>query len=239
MIINRKELEKFHGSPAQLVISALEIALSSVDPAALIRQAVKLDGKGLSVRDIHGNVTRLRGFDNAYVVGAGKAAAAMADALCYILKGRITDGAITIPYNIKVRNKIVSVTEASHPVPDRSGVQGSKKILQVLEKAGQGDLVFVLISGGGSALMPLPASGISLQDKQRISSSLLRSGASIHEINIVRKHLSSIKGGQLLRSIDRSAAVVSIARAARRWNRCRNGRGRLSYSVRRTSACVN
>jgi glycerate-2-kinase len=210
LIVSRKELEKFHGSSAQLVISALEIALSSVDPAALIRQAVKLDGKELSVRDIHGKVIKLRGFGDAYVVGAGKAAAAMADALCYILKHRIADGAITIPYGTKAKNKVVSVTEASHPVPDRSGVRGSKKILQVLEKAGQGDLIFVLISGGGSALMPLPASGISLQDKQKMSSSLLRSGASIQEINIVRKHLSSIKGGQMLRHVDRSATVVSL-----------------------------
>jgi glycerate-2-kinase len=95
-------------------------------------------------------------------------------------------------------------------VPDRSGVEGTKKILNVLGKAGQGDLAFVLISGGGSALMPLPAAGVSLADKQEITSSLLRSGASIHEMNAVRKHLSAVKGGQLLRHINGSCTVVSL-----------------------------
>jgi glycerate-2-kinase len=87
---------------------------------------------------------------------------------------------------------------------------GMKKIIDVLGKAGQGDLVFVLISGGGSALMPMPAPGVSLHDKQRITNLLLGSGASIHEVNVVRKHLSSIKGGQLLRHVNRSCTVVSL-----------------------------
>jgi glycerate-2-kinase len=95
-------------------------------------------------------------------------------------------------------------------VPGRAGVEGTRKILSVLEKAGQGDLVFVLISGGGSALMPLPVPGVSLADKQRITELLLRSGASIHEMNAVRKHLSAVKGGQLLRHVDSSCTVVSL-----------------------------
>src|SRR5689334_8844624 len=124
----------------------------------------------------------------------------MADALCSILKKRIAKAAITVPHGTKIKNnKIITVTEAAHPVPDRSGIVGTKRILGVLEKAKQDDLIFVLISGGGSALMPMPAPGLSLSDKQKITSMLLRSGASIREMNVVRKHLSAVKGGQLLR----------------------------------------
>jgi glycerate 2-kinase len=102
------------------------------------------------------------------------------------------------------------VTQASHPIPDEAGIKGTKNILSILKKAGQNDIVIVLISGGGSALMPLPAPGVSLADKQKITGSLLRSGASIHEINTVRKHLSAIKGGQLLRYVNESCIVVSL-----------------------------
>src|ERR671928_184160 len=91
-----------------------------------------------------------------------------------------------------------------------SGFIGTKNILSILKKADHNDVVVVLISGGGSALMPLPAPGVSLADKQKITTSLLRSGASIHEINAVRKHLSSIKGGQLLRYVNESCKVISL-----------------------------
>lgn len=207
MIKNRKELARFHDN--RLILSALEVALDSVKPETLVKQAVKLDGR-LSVRDIYGNVARFQKFDDVYVVGAGKAAAGMADALCSTLKDRIIAGAINIPVGTKIKSKAIAVTEASHPVPGRSGLEGTKKIIDVLGKAGQGDLVFVLISGGGSAMMPMPALGISLQDKRRVTSQLLRSGASIHEINSVRKHLSAVKGGQLLRHVSRSCSVVSL-----------------------------
>ncbi len=210
MIANRREIVKFHnGRPAKLVLAALEAAVDSARPDALVKQAVRLDGK-LSVRDIYGNTAKFQKFDSVYVVGAGKAAGGMADALYSILKNRISAGAITVPHGTRIKNRVIKVTEASHPVPDKSGVEGTKKIVDVLGKAGQGDLVFVLISGGGSALMPMPAPGVSLHDKQRITNLLLGSGASIHEVNVVRKHLSSVKGGQLLRHINKSCTVVSL-----------------------------
>ncbi len=134
----------------------------------------------------------------------------MASALCSILDNNVVAGAITVPYGTKAEIKRVLVTEASHPIPDDAGIEGTKKILSILRRADQNDLVIVLISGGGSALMPLPASGISLADKQKITSSLLRSGASIHEINAVRKHLSAVKGGQLLRHINKSSSLLSL-----------------------------
>jgi len=207
LIKNRKELAKFHNN--SLILSALEAALDSVRPETLLRQAVRFDEK-LSVRDIYGNVARFQKFDNIYVVGAGKATAGMADALYSIFKGKITAGAINVPLGAKIKSRAIAVTNASHPVPSRSGLEGTRKIIDVLGRAGEGDLVFVLISGGGSAMMPMPASDVSLRDKQRITSQLLRSGASIHEINTVRKHLSAVKGGQLLRYVSRSCDVVSL-----------------------------
>ena len=210
MIANRRELSTLHSDrSSRIVLSALEAAVESVRPATLVARTVRFT-RELSVRDAYGRTIRLRNFDRVYVVGAGKAAAGMAEALCSILHERVAAGSITVPRGTKAKIKGISVTQASHPIPDRSGVGGTKKILNVLEKAREDDLVFVLISGGGSALMPLPAAGVSLADKQKITNSLLRSGASIHEMNAVRKHLSACKGGQLLRHIDDSCAVVSL-----------------------------
>jgi glycerate-2-kinase len=210
LISNRRELVSFHSDrSSRLVLAALEAAVGSVMPDALVKHAVKFN-KGLSVRDVHGKTIRLRKFDSLYIVGAGKAAAGMAVALQSILGKKVAGGAITVPYGVNAKIRGVSVTHASHPVPDREGVEGTKKILQVLGKAGRNGLVFVLISGGGSALMPLPAPGVSLVDKQKVTSQLLRSGASIHEMNSVRKHLSAVKGGQLLRHISSPCTVVSL-----------------------------
>ena len=211
MIVNRHKLEKFHsGRSSRLILSTLEVALDSVRPAPLMKRALKFSNSGLIVRDIHGNVAKLGEFDRAYIVGAGKAAQGMAYAACTFLGNKLAAGAITVPYGTKAKIKGVVVTEASHPIPDKAGIRGTKNILSILRKADQNDLVIFLISGGGSALMPLPAPGITLADKQEITSSLLRSGASIHEINAVRKHLSAVKGGQLLRHVNESSTLLSL-----------------------------
>lgn len=212
MIANRRELNRFHDDrSSSLVIAALEAALKRVMPEVLVKHAVRFDKGDLLVCDVYGKNIRLSQFDRVYVVGAGKAAAGMANALYSIFGKKIVDGSITVPYRTNAKLEgMLSVTLASHPVPDSSGIQGTKKILDVVGKARKGDLIFVLISGGGSALMPLPAPGISLADKRNITDQLLRSGATIHEMNSVRKHLSAVKGGQLLRSIDRSCTVVSL-----------------------------
>lgn len=197
MIKNRVALAKFHGKGASVALGALEAAVKSVDPRALVRRALKFRAGSLLATDIRGKTSRFGSFNDVYIVGAGKAAGAMADAACAILKGRVAGGAINVPYGIEASNDQLSVTHASHPVPDENGVRGTEKIIAVLERAREDDLVIVLISGGGSALMPLPAKGLSLNDKQKATSGLLASGASIHEINVVRKHLSQVKGGQL------------------------------------------
>jgi glycerate 2-kinase len=205
-------LERFHkNKSSRLILSTLAVAIDSVRPAPLIKHAVKFSNSKLTVRDIYGNVAKLGEFDRVYIVGAGKATLGMAYAVCSVLDNKVAAGAITVPYGTKAKEiKRVLVTEASHPIPDKAGIKGTRNILSILRKADQNDLVIFLISGGGSALMPLPAPGISLADKQKITSSLLRSGASIHEINAVRKHMSAVKGGQLLRHVNESCALLSL-----------------------------
>ncbi|MDP2559657.1 glycerate kinase [Psychrobium sp. 1_MG-2023] len=138
-------------------------------------------------KDTRGSVT---------VIGAGKAAAAMALTLEQHWKGPIT-GLVVVPYGHGEACQYVEVIEAAHPVPDEMGVQVSHKIALLTQKLSADDIVICLLSGGGSALLPLPAVGISFQDKQSINTALLRCGAAIDEINCVRKHLSAIKGGRL------------------------------------------
>ena len=130
------------------------------------------------------------------VVGAGKAAASMARAVEEHWQGELT-GLVVTRYGHGVPTSRIKVIEASHPVPDAAGMGAAKQILESVAGLGPNDLVLCLISGGGSALLALPAPGIQLEDKQAIGRALLRSGASIKEFNCVRKHLSAIKGGRL------------------------------------------
>lgn len=218
MIRNVLELSQTHGKAARIVLSALEYAIGRVDPALLVKHSVKYaknTKSTITIAGIKGEKISLKDFENVYAVGAGKAAAKMADCLSEILGSRLTLGAITVPYDdtTEIRKEfksLVSVTRAAHPVPDRSGVQGAKRILEVVSKATSEDVIFVLISGGGSSLLPLPRPGLTLQDKQKITGLLLHSGAAIHEVNVVRKHLSAIKGGQLLRHVNNARVVALV-----------------------------
>ena len=216
-ITDRSALESYHHGYRSLnfALSALEHSLKYTDPKRLIDKSLKVKGSALVVRSYLQPLTlrlNLSDFDSIYVVGAGKATSKMAEALCSMLDWRISGGAINVPYksNTQINNNKVSVTEASHPIPDESGVYGTKKIINILRKTKQSDLVFILISGGASALMPLPADGITLSDKQKITQELLSSGASIDEINVIRKHLSKVKGGQLIRLINRECTAISL-----------------------------
>ena len=130
------------------------------------------------------------------VIGAGKAAAAMARAVESRLSGDVT-GIVVTARGHAVPCERIEVIESAHPVPDDAGVRAAQRVLEWVQGLGADDLVLCLISGGGSALLPLPATGLALEDKQRITRDLLRSGATITEINTVRRHLSRIKGGRL------------------------------------------
>ena len=142
------------------------------------------------------------------VVGAGKAAAAMAQAVENHWDGPL-DGLVVTRYGHRVPTRAIAVVEAAHPVPDAAGRQAAARILASVSELGADDLVLCLISGGGSALLALPAPGLGLEDKQAVTSALLRSGATISEINCVRKHLSAIKGGRLAAACH-PARVVSL-----------------------------
>jgi hydroxypyruvate reductase len=138
-------------------------------------------------------------FHHIYVVGAGKAGASMALAAERALGRRITAGLVNVKYGSTAKLRRIELNPCGHPLPDEAGVRGSTRIAEIAAQAGERDLVLCLISGGGSALLPLPAEPITLAEKQATTQLLLACGATIHEFNCVRKHLSRIKGGQLAR----------------------------------------
>ncbi|MFH2042621.1 MAG: glycerate kinase [Acidobacteriota bacterium] len=189
---------------------ALDIFLAgvkAVQPDRTIRQHVRLEDSRIFVDDLE---FPLRDGTNIHVVGTGKASAAMALSLEEILGDRIKSGLISTKYGHGLPLKKIRVLEAGHPLPDISGLRAGKDIMRLLEGTGEKDLVFFLVSGGGSALLPVPADGISLDDKIKTTDVLLRAGASIHEINTLRKHISAIKGGQLARLVFPSTLVSLI-----------------------------
>lgn len=199
-IKNEKELLKnakssLNRKARQLAINALNAALGASDPNNIIKSKVKLEKNILT---IDGFSLDLSDFRNVFVVGAGKASGAMAEALEAVLGSRIKDGAVNVPYDSPSCNvKRIKLEHASHPVPDLAGVKGTKHILDIVSQAEENDLVACLLSGGGSSLMPQPREGIPLRDKRRVTDALLKSGATINEINTVRKHISEVKGGWL------------------------------------------
>ena len=137
------------------------------------------------------------------VIGAGKASAAMARALEDHYKkndselSQRIEGLVVTRYGYGVSCSQIEIVEAAHPVPDAAGLAAAKRMLERVQGLNEADLVISLISGGGSALLPLPGGGLTLADKQQINRSLLESGATIGEMNCVRRHLSAIKGGRL------------------------------------------
>jgi len=148
-------------------------------------------------------------YERIIVVGAGKASAEMARAAERALGRRISAGLINTKYGHLAKLKRIELNECGHPVPDQNGVEGARRIAALAAGAGPRDLVLALISGGGSALLPLPAEPVMLEEKQTTTRLLLACGATIHEINAVRKHLSAIKGGQLAR-LAAPATVVAL-----------------------------
>jgi len=171
-------------------------ALKAVDPVEAVKSHVKLEGEDLTVNEKHYS---LRDYGHVYVIGGGKAGASMGSALETILGERITKGIINVKYGHFSELKRITLNEVGHPIPDEKGVSGAEEIIGLLELLGEKDLVICLISGGGSALLPSPVDGISLQDKQEMTNLLLECGATINEINAIRKHISKLKGGGLAR----------------------------------------
>ncbi len=187
-------------------VDIFKAGLKAVEPGSAIRRFCKRQGDALRI----GKQTfNLKGYENIYLVGAGKATAPMAAAMEVLLGDRLTAGMITVKYGHTADLKKTQTVEAGHPVPDRNGELGSEKILELANAAEENDLIICLFSGGGSALSPKVVPGVTLADKQQTTSVLLACGATIHEINTLRKHLSMIKGGCLAVAAA-PATVVSL-----------------------------
>lgn len=178
-------------------VSIFYAGLDAVEPNAAVKNYCRLDGNQLSVGDRTYDLSK---FTNLFVIGAGKASAPMAAAIEDLVGDRITRGIVNVKYEHLADLKKVKLIEAGHPVPDENGEKGSQAILSLANDANKDDLVLCLMSGGGSALLPLAAEGLTLNDKQETIKVLLACGATIHEINAIRKHTSHIKGGRLARA---------------------------------------
>ncbi len=190
------------------LVEALSQALLVADPRTILRNKVKVRRNDLEIGTFSFKLSQFR---RVLVIGGGKATAGMALETEKILDGWITGGSVNIPSYTKPwpKSKKISFNPASHPVPSAEGVRGVKNMLRLVGQPSEEDLVICLISGGGSALTPLPSAGVLLSDKQETTSLLLKSGAKIDEINVVRKHLSDFKGGRLAEKLY-PATVLSL-----------------------------
>ncbi|MDZ7657156.1 MAG: HAD-IIB family hydrolase [Sulfurimicrobium sp.] len=194
-------------SPSAVVVSIFNAALAAVDPCQAISNAAKREKEVLLV---DGARYPLNEFTQILVVGAGKGTARMALSIEALLGERIAAGLIVVKEGHTARlNKVMQI-EASHPVPDAAGAAGTQRILDVVRQADEGTLVICLLSGGASALLVAPAGGLTLQDKQTVTAMLLNAGASIGELNAVRKHLSAVKGGRLAQAAHPAQVLTLI-----------------------------
>ena len=185
--------------------------LKAVDPYKAVNSSVRLEDNRLKIggKGQPGVDFNLAKYDRVSIIGGGKATAPMAMAIEDLLGNRLRKGMINVKFGFTEKLGITEIIEAGHPLPDQKGVEGTRKILDFLEKADGKDLIFSLISGGGSALLPQPAGDITLEEKQALTRSLLECGASIDEINAVRKHISLSKGGQMAR-VSFPATIVNL-----------------------------
>jgi hydroxypyruvate reductase len=191
----------------QAALDIWQAALAAADVEPLIRRALQVRGSRVAVAD-HG--WDLDALDRVIVLGCGKASAAMARAVEGILGDRIADGFVVVKDGYTSPTRRVRLAEAGHPVPDARGQSAAARLLALAGAAGPKDLVLMLISGGGSALTPAPAPGITLEQKQVVTGLLLAAGATIDELNAVRKHLSLLKGGQLARAAQPASLLTLV-----------------------------
>ena len=192
--------------PRQLAREIFDAAVRAADPGKCVSEAIDL---GVSQLRILNRSYSFDQFTTVIVIGAGKATPAMAAAVEETLGDRVAGGAINTKYDHALPLQRIHTTECGHPLPDAAGIRGTEEMVRLLEEADERTLVLCLFSGGGSALMPAPAAGLTLEQKQDTTRLLLECGATIDEINAIRKHLSRVKGGLLAR-LARPAAVVSL-----------------------------
>ncbi len=191
----------------QRILPILDAALAAVDPKGAVLTVLQRRGAILTVGDHHYNLANYR---RVFVIGAGKAGVPMTQAVETILGDRIDVGLVVVKTDHGGPTNTVAIVEASHPMPDEAGVIAGKRILEIATQATTDDLVIALLSGGGSALLVAPAEGMTLADMQGMTNALLACGATINEINCLRKHCSAVKGGQLARAVA-PATLITLA----------------------------
>jgi glycerate-2-kinase len=208
MLVKNKDELLSHGNinGREVILDVAEYAVKAVDAYKSTKNTVRIHGDKLVVKDLMYNLTKVQ---NIYVVGAGKATFSIAKALDEILGKKIRRGTIIVKRGEKRRLKNIKVIEAGHPIPDEAGLEGAKEIVEIAKEAKENDIVFCAITGGASALMPLPAKNISLEDKKKVTELLLKCAATIDEINVVRNHISEIKGGRLAKYIH-PAEIINL-----------------------------
>ncbi|MCW4038518.1 MAG: glycerate kinase [Candidatus Bathyarchaeota archaeon] len=217
MIKNRGELLA-HGlkEGRRVALDVIEHALMSVDPYQATKRVVQRQNNRLFIGSQHYNLKDVR---NLYVIGAGKASFPIAKALEDVLGDRIARGVVIVKRGQGGRLKRIKKVEAGHPLPDEDGLRGAEEVMEIADEAGSGDLVFAAITGGSSALMPLPAENITLEEAREVNELLLHSGAVIQEINAVRKHISRIKGGRLALHIHPAEIInLTVSDVIGDWN---------------------
>ena len=212
-IENRGQLLDNAQSPStrkarEAALNAIEKALNAVNPKNIMESKVVLNNDRLNIDEREFDLSE---FGRIFIVGGGKASGSMAEALEQILGDRIEAGVIIVPRGTssRYRTQRIEIHQSSHPIPDVDSVEGAGKIMKIAECAGEKDLILCLISGGGSSLMAMPRNEVSLDDKKKVTLMLLRSGATINEINTIRKHISGFKGGMLAKTAY-PASLVSI-----------------------------
>ncbi len=181
-------------------------SLAAVDPSKLTASSLKLTDELLKVGEGEYDLSQ---WDNIYVIGVGKASAKMAFALEHVLGERVKEGLVITPYQTQMKLKKIEIHIGGHPIPNEAGMKGTQQIVKLLKGLTKRDLVFAVISGGGSAMLTLPAPPVTLEDKRQLTRLMLECGANIDEINTLRKHLSQSKGGQLAKYAS-PAALVSL-----------------------------
>jgi hydroxypyruvate reductase len=180
------------------ITAVIKAALAAVDPFAAVCACLRGEETGFWAGD---GFYAYGDYDRILVIGAGKATAPMAQAVESVLGDHLTDGCVVVKYGHEAPTRRVRVLQAGHPVPDAAGLAAGAAILDLARQAGERDLVICLLSGGGSALLEALPPGIGVADLQQTTDLLLASGATIHEINTLRKHLSLLKGGRLAAAV--------------------------------------
>ncbi len=191
----------------QDALAIFQASLRAVDPIAAVKRYLMLKNDTLIVEGKSFPLTKYQGI---FLVGFGKAGASMARGVEEVLGERLEAGIINVKYgHVQRLSSKIKINEAGHPVPDAAGMAGAREIVQFLEARRADELVICVISGGGSAIFPLPQEGITLEEKQEMTRQLLACGADIKEINAIRKHISRVKGGQLAR-IAQPATMITL-----------------------------